>query len=105
MIKIKLNEKERDALMKASAIITVIKNNPSTERWQGTYDELEEIENLFNDMLHGVQNFLSSPKKYLKRKHHDKKKNEESFGFGEIGDGSQRQSNRQSKTSTSRERS
>ncbi len=55
MIKIKLNEKERDALMKASAIITVIKNNPSTERWQGTYDELEEIENLFNDMLHGVE--------------------------------------------------
>ncbi len=53
MEKINLTVKEKFALIKAASIITVIKNNPDTERWQGSYEELEEIENLIYDLVHG----------------------------------------------------
>ncbi len=53
MEKIKLTTKEKYSLVKAASIITVIKSNPETERWQGSYEELEEIENLLYDLIHG----------------------------------------------------
>ncbi len=53
MTRVKMTPEEQYILVKAAAIITVIKDNPKTERWQGTFEELEEIENLLYDMMHG----------------------------------------------------